>query len=234
MNHFLSLFALIFSVSAPAAELSQSKASPSEDSAGFENFYQRVMQIRQDSSRENESLVFHPVPSGPRVRLMGEWDPQNWGISDSRNGDLVFLIGHLEASPTRQEMKKFHGMIKWAIDSGFRAVMDPAALNEELRQTVRSDRTSVVIWSSHGSADGRVWDAKERAVPADAFADRAGDLLKMYVLSNCSGENTVKHYRFKPGSRHVYWEGKTTSQALFSYLYSTLFDDGLRDLGFSL
>lgn len=204
----------------------------------FERFYEQVLEIRQDPSRLRETLVFDPEASGPsdvpRVRLFGEWDRRAWGNGGARNGDLVFLIGYLEDEPTRNEMRKFQGMIRWALDSGFRAVMDPAALDEEVREFVQSRDTAVIVWSSHGSADGRVWDARNNAISRDSFAAGATDKLKMFVLSNCSGDQTVRYYDFPARIQKIYWNGTTNSSQLFDYLFSSEFDRDLREVGFPL
>ncbi|OFZ19742.1 MAG: hypothetical protein A2X94_16960 [Bdellovibrionales bacterium GWB1_55_8] len=208
-----------------------------QDDAAFEQFYQRVLQIRQDTTRHHETLVFAPDATEVAtdgVRFLGEWDRQEWGSSDSPNGDIVFLIGHLEADPTRHEMSKFHGMIKWATSSGFRAVMDPAALDQELDEVVQSANTAVIIWSSHGSKDGRVYDARENPIDNDSFSKGATSKLKMYVLSNCFGDQTTKYYSFAPDSTRIHWSGTTNSNELFEYLYSSRFDLNLRSLGFSI
>ena len=95
--------------------------------------------------------------------------------------------------------------------------------------------TSVVIWSSHGSSDGAVYDANYQQLPYGIFLE--GDpknYRRQFILSNCYSDQTFKKYSWPGQSSQVYWEGTTDANELFDYLMSDRWYANLRELGYQL
>jgi hypothetical protein len=203
-----------------------------QSSMSFEEFSEAFTRAQSlaadDPSGVIELQALSPVTS---VFQQGRWDPQTWTASEPKLGSLHFMIGDLEAAPTETEMQMFYGMTRWALGNGFNLRMDPAATGSDLRGSITHPDLSVLIWSSHGSRDGRVWDAKKVAVAQDAFSKDASSLLKYYVFSNCFSNMTVDRYSLVEGAGRTYWEGTTTSSDLKAFVYSPEFNERLRKAG---
>jgi len=135
-------------------------------------------------------------------------------------GDVAFLIGNLDNDWTEKEWTRYYEVAKWLINKGFRVVMNPVAMITDIKATVQDQKTKAIIWSSHGSKDGYIYDAGENAVPTGVFAEKAGSNLKQIVVSACYSNVMVNKYSFRAGTRITHWTGTTTSDALFDYLIS--------------
>jgi hypothetical protein len=231
MKPFLQLLSLAFSLTALAQPAATSAEVPN-----FEAFAALFERARSSDAADPENTLRIEAPqlrAASELHFWSEWDPQSWG-REGRLGAMHFMIGDLEAAPTRGEMEMFFGMLQWALDAGFTAYMDPAATNDDLRESVRSPDLSTMIWSSHGSRDGRVWDANKTEVAQDSFADQASEHLKYYVFSNCYSGATVQRYALAPDAGYTYWEETTNSSDLKAFLYSELFNERLRNAGIEL
>lgn len=137
-----------------------------------------------------------------------------------KNGDVSFLTGYLEDQWTQAEWNRFYGIAKWLVKHNFRVIMNPVAYIPDIRATVQDPRTKVIIWSSHGSKDGRIYDSRKEAVPAEIFAENAGANFKQIIASSCYGEVMVQRYAFPERVNKKYWQGTTGSDDLFNYLKS--------------
>jgi hypothetical protein len=138
------------------------------------------------------------------------------------NGDVYFLIGRLDDGWGRKEYDRYYEYAKWLSKSGFRPIINPVASAADVREAVQNPRTFGIIWSSHGSTAGDLFDSNNRALPRDVFrADRSAT-FKWLVLSNCNGDPVRARYGLA-GARypHAYWwHGDTTTEDLFAYLFS--------------
>ncbi len=135
-------------------------------------------------------------------------------------GDVVFLIGNLDDNWTNSEWTRYYGIAKWLVKKGFRVIINPVAMVEDIKAAVQDKKTKVIIWSSHGTEDGTIYDSREKAVPTDVFAGNAGLNLKQIIVSACYSEVMVRKYQFPKGLKRTHWEGTTDSNDLFNYLYN--------------
>ena len=139
-------------------------------------------------------------------------------------GDVVFLIGNLDDDWTQSEWTRYYSVAKWLVNKGFRVVINPAAQIVDIRASVQDDRTKIIIWSSHGSTDGGIYDSRSALVPDDVFATGAGANFKQIIVSSCYSDVMVERYEFPAGVKRTHWEGTTTSDDLFNYLTSDNWD----------
>lgn len=203
-----------------------------QSAMSFEEFSEAFTRAQTLAPEDPNGVIeLQAMSAATAVFQQGRWDPQTWTASDPKLGSLHFMIGDLEATPTETEMRMFYGMSRWALNNGFNLRMDPAATESDLRGSVTHPELSVLIWSSHGSRDGRVWDAKKVAIAQDSFSKDASSLLKYYVFSNCFSDQTVDRYSLVEGAGRTYWEGTTTSSDLKAFLYSSTFNERLRKAG---
>lgn len=138
-------------------------------------------------------------------------------------GDVVFLTGHLEDDWTQQEWTRYYGVAKWLVQNGFRVVMNPVAMPKDIKAAVQDDSTKVIIWSSHGSESGGIYDSAKNLVPEDAFL-AAGRNFKQLIVSSCYSDVMAERYKFPQGLSVVHWTGTTGSDELFDYLTSKRWD----------
>lgn len=142
-------------------------------------------------------------------------------------GDAYFLIGNLETASGNQEFASFATIARWLGKNGFRPILNPGATVADLREAVQNPRTSVILWSSHGSPNGEIRDVKQVPIPKDIFVNEAGPRLSNVIVSACHGECIVRSFERPPQMQWTYWEGVTNSSALQAYLVSTDFEDRL-------
>ncbi|HAF96250.1 MAG: hypothetical protein A2X34_05465 [Elusimicrobia bacterium GWC2_51_8] len=158
--------------------------------------------------------------SGGSIIIEGFGKIPKSAYSDAyKNGDVVFLIGHLEDALTEREWTAYYNVAKWLVKEGFRVVMNPVAMVADIKASVQDDRTKVIIWSSHGSKDGGIYDSSKELVPTDVFAMNPGRNFKQIIVSSCYSNVMVGRYQFPAGVNSTYWEGTTDSDDLFSYLF---------------
>ncbi|MFH1619838.1 MAG: hypothetical protein ABIG11_08025 [bacterium] len=136
-------------------------------------------------------------------------------------GDVVFLTGHLENSWTKSEWTRYYGVAKWLAQKGFRVIMNPVAMIVHIKEAVQNDKTKVIIWSSHASRNGTIYDSGHNAVPPNVFAENAGPNFRQIIVSACFGNVMVTKYEFPEGLKKTYWSGTTDADDLFDYLYNT-------------
>ena len=199
----------------------------------FSEFVSLFERAHQLGSKRNLQIHFTSQQSDEALPPYNRWEPEFWG--DVNSPRINYTIGHLEATPTEKEMKKFYNVIKWGLSAGFAMMLDPFTTVEDLREVIAQKTTSVVIWSSHGSSNGAVYDANEVQLPYGIFLE--GDpknYRRQFILSNCFSDQTIKKYSWPGQSSQVYWEGTTDATELFDYLMSDRWNADLRELGHQL
>ena len=139
-------------------------------------------------------------------------------------GDVVFLICDLDDKWTYSEWTRYYTVAKWLATKGFRVIINPVAQTGDIRAAVQDDRTKVIVWSSHGSQDGGIYDTGKTLVPTDAFFTDAGRNFKQIIVSSCYGDVMVERYAFPAGLERTHWEGTTSSDDLFNYLNGDKWD----------
>ncbi len=167
-------------------------------------------------------MIFEPAKGGSGAERL-----QAFGVIDSgayeaayKNGDVVFLSGNLDDAWTKREWDRFYGVAKWLANNDFRVVMNPVALISDVRATTQDSRTKVIIWSSHADSDGVLYDAAQQQLPDDVLLAEAGKNLQQVIFSACFGEKVNVRYKTPDRVNEIYWEGKTTSDDLFGFLFS--------------
>lgn len=202
------------------------------DEISFEEFIAAFDQARQLGERQNIQIVFTPEDTQSSLRL---WEPEQWGGDNTVNGRINFFIGHLEENPTKVEMQHFYGIVKWGISAGFSMLMDPYATITDLRAIISDEVTSVVIWSSHGSIDGRIYDANKVTMPTNIFYEGdPGNKKRQFILSNCYSNVTNEINTWPLNSQRVFWNGLTSTTDLFTYLMSDRWNMHLYELGYKV
>ena len=173
--------------------------------------------------REGRSLIFDRIEKGsaPALRLL----PTTAVDADAykaayKNGDVVFLSGDFDDKWTQSEWDRFYGVAKWLANNDFRVVLNPVALIADARAAAQDDRTKVIIWSSHASRDGVLYDALKKPLPDDLLLVQAGKNFQQVIFSACSGEKVTARYKTPDRVSEIYWNGETTSNDLFGFLYS--------------
>lgn len=135
-------------------------------------------------------------------------------------GDIYFLIGDLTNSWSEEEYASYFPIARWLSIQGFRAIINPAAYIKDIREAVKAEDTRGIIWSSHGSEDGEIFDKADIALPRHIFTNDASDGLKHFVLGDCYGSLVASYYTFPQDSGVHYWTGEITSDVFFDYLKS--------------
>lgn len=148
-------------------------------------------------------------------------------LPEYERGDFYYLNGNLGDEWTYREWDQFYGIAKWLIRSRFRVIMNPIAKGQDVREATQNPRTSVIIWSSHGSNVGELFDADNNVVPKDAFSFNASKMLHQIILSNCHGETTVQYYSFPDNVKIKHWIGLSTTKDLYDYLLSDQWNEDL-------
>jgi proteasome lid subunit RPN8/RPN11 len=144
------------------------------------------------------------------------------------NGHVYFLIGDYEQG-AEKEYVRFYEVSTWLSKNGYKPVVIANARLIDIQEAVMNPHTTGIIYSSHASSDGRLWDADSKPLPKDIFVNGAKNRLQFYVLSACHGQHCVEHYEFPKDARQIYWNDRTTTLELKKYLYSQQFRDSLRE-----
>ena len=160
-------------------------------------------------------LIIEPAESGPGPR--GPYEDAY------PHGDVVFMIGDGTKEWGETEWGKYFDVAKYLAEKKFRVIMNPEATILDIKATVQSPTISVMIWSSHGSKDGRIYDVAETPVPAKAFANISRS-LKQIILNSCYSKNAPEIYKFPKNVDFVGWPETTDSEGFFSYLTSEDWD----------
>ncbi len=177
--------------------------------------------------REGRSLIFDRAEpaNAQALRLL----PTTAVDADAykaayKNGDVVFLSGDLDDKWTQSEWDRFYGVAKWLANHDFRVVLNPVALIADARAAAQDERTKVIIWSSHADRDGVLYDALKKPLPDDLLLVQAGKNFQQVIFSACSGEKVTARYKTPERVSEIYWNGETTSNDLFGFLYSDRWD----------
>ncbi len=150
------------------------------------------------------------------------------------NGDVYMMWGDLGDAWTEQEYDKFYSISKFLVRNGFRNLINATAFEADVREAVANPKTAVIMWSSHGSTDGKIYATDDVALPQDTFSLNVSSAFKQIVLSNCYGEATVQYYPFPAQVATHHWTGPTTTDEFFTYLTTTWSADLQKDLGVTI
>lgn len=216
----ISLIALVFSIGLTAhASTTTVYVDPNTTIEQFQNW---MLEAAADSSSvqfefSNLATTFNPLDQ----IMVGE------EIAKS-HGDIYFLIGDLTNSWSEEEYVAYFPVAKWLSLNGFRAIINPAVYIQDVRDAVKSETTRGIIWSSHGSEEGEIFDKSERPLPKNIFSIDAAPGLKHFVLGDCYGERVAAHYSFPKDAGIHHWTGEITSEDFFKYLKSSAWHDDLR------
>lgn len=171
-----------------------------------------------EASRNKSSVQFEfanvQKQFNPFDQIFEEEDPNKF------RGDVYFLIGDLTNAWSEEEYGAYFPVAKWLSVNGFRAIINPAVYIRDVKDAVKSEDTRAIIWSSHGSEDGQIFDKSDGALPRNIFSYNASSRLKHVVLGNCYGERVSGHYSFPEMAGVHHWVGEITSDIFFSYLKS--------------
>jgi hypothetical protein len=143
------------------------------------------------------------------------------------NGDFYYLIGDLSNRWGKSDYGAFYDTAKMLALRGFRTVINVNADTSDVREAVQNPRTSAIIWNSHGSDDGAVYDKKDNALPKDTFVKDKSSRLRFVLFANCYGYTSIDYYQIGGKTLGIGWQEETSSPEFFSYLKS---NDFLRDL----
>lgn len=151
----------------------------------------------------------------PFDQIINELDPNKF------RGDVYFLIGDLTNAWSEEEYVAYFPVAKWLSTNGFRAIINPAAVIKDVRDAVKSIDVRGIIWSSHGSEDGEIFDKNDQALPRNIFSYKASPRLRHFVLGDCYGERVANFYSFPAEAGVHHWVGEITSDDFFNYLKSS-------------
>lgn len=215
----LTLSVPAFAQTAPAGSVGQTEPAAKTAKLSADKAFGYLYSLNSKAS-----APMRIVRSGNKIGFMPPGEGRSAYSDAYKYGDVVFLHGHLEDEMTQDEWNRYYGIAKWLVEKGFRVIMNPLAATQDIRAAAQDDRTKVIIWSSHASKDGTIYDTTEQPVPRDAFS-AGGKNLKQIVFSCCFSELTVKLYPVPATvTSTIHWEGTTNTGDLFSYLKSKRFD----------
>lgn len=145
------------------------------------------------------------------------------------NGDFYYLIGDLSDSWTKSDYAKFYSVAKWLSQRGFRTIINVSAYEPDLQEAISNENTTAIIWNSHGSKSGTIFDTTKVAIDEKVFTNLITPNLKYVLFANCFGLASARKYGLNKmeGVRAQGWEGTVTSNDLFKYIFSTDFDESL-------
>lgn len=195
----------------------------------------RTVHIEKEANIEQfESWLFEAVRGAAPVQFEFSHPEKRFNPfaqlfeAPASRGDVYFFIGDLTNAWSEEEYSAYFPLARWLSVQGFRAVINPAAYAPDVRDAVQSESTRAIIWSSHGSKDGYVFDKSETPLPQHIFSNNASPGLKHYVLGNCYGDIVSKHYTFTQGSGVHFWTGEIDSDQFFDYLTSRKWREDFR------
>jgi hypothetical protein len=181
------------------------------------------------------TLFSSAIAGAPSAHAFGRAKPtpppvDPWIETQARaypNGHVYFLIGDYKEGAQR-EYEKFYSVSTWLSGNGYKPIVIANARLIDIQEAVTNPHTTGIIYSSHGSPSGRLGDGDEKVLPKDIFANGASPRLRFFVISACHGDQCTLHHAFPDGAEKVFWEGKTYSPALLTYLFSEKFNEDLR------
>ncbi len=145
-------------------------------------------------------------------------------------GDFHYLIGDLSDSWSRSDYDRFYLVAKNLSEKGIRTVIHVDAKTWDLKNTLTDPLAVGIIWNSHGSKNGSIWDADEKRLPRGLFARKATDKLRYVLFANCYGQASIHYYGLDqlPEVFSKGWPGDVSSEMLFHYLFSQQFERDLK------
>lgn len=144
-------------------------------------------------------------------------------LNTASNGDFVILwgIGSSAANQTmtETEYKNMWRLMNYLASKDFRVVMNVRSTGEDLKEAAKSNTTSVILFSAHGSTES-FFDYNGAAVPYDVFTEKAPNVYQ-FILSACYGRVALdKNYVIPKDLYTLSWSGLTNSTEMIEYLVS--------------
>jgi hypothetical protein len=221
LKNFFALILLLASSEAFAASASvviDSKALPMMTADSFA----QMLVLAKDLGKTE--LVFQDIK--PRALKVGSVDDSYPG------GDAYFMQG---LSPTEDKDKKMRALeyrslfpiVDYLSKRRMRVTVNLQANTSDLLAVFKSDRPSIVIWSSHGN-DEYFYGANGEPIPHAAFK-YASKSVYQFILSSCYGRKALDNFYLKEVPKSVSletvgWKGLTNSEEMISHLMSDKWD----------
>lgn len=144
------------------------------------------------------------------------------------NGDFYYLIGDLDDDWTKNDFSRYYSVAKWLAVRGFRTIINVVAYAPDLQEAVSNSHTSAIVWNSHGSNDGAIYDSAKKALAKSIFTKNRSKSLKYILFANCYGAVSTDYYGLRKSKMQVIgWNRTVSSEDLFKYLFSEEFDTDL-------
>jgi hypothetical protein len=144
-------------------------------------------------------------------------------------GDFYYLIAGLKDKWTESDYGRFYKIAKKLSNEGFRVIINVDAQVADVKEAIANPNTSAIIWNSHGSEDGVVYDSTEEALPKNIFTKNHSKRLKYILFGNCYGTLSTEYYGLQQDTSITSfgWKGEVDSDMFFHYLESKKFYEAL-------
>jgi hypothetical protein len=182
-----------------------------------ESFAQMLILAKSIGTTE---LIFQDAK--PQALKVGSADDSYPG------GDAYFLQGLTTVEDKDKKMrqveyKSLFPIVDYLSKRRMRVTVNLLANTRDLLAVFKTDRPSIVIWSSHGN-DEYFYGANGEQIPHSVFKHVSKSVYQ-FVLSACYGRKALDDYYLKelPKNRSLEtrgWKGLTNSDEMISYLMS--------------
>jgi hypothetical protein len=183
-----------------------------------------IVQIPQNLSDEQGARFVHAVFDQGRYVLdsgtfIFESDEKS---AQYPNGDFALLWalgeGASDENMTKDEYTRVWTIMKYLSKKNFRVVMNVAASSDDIKETVETDTTSVVLVSTHGNTSG-FYDYNKQRVPYDVFQNKSKSMYQ-FILAACYGTESRANYLIPDDMVMYTWSGLTNTSDLMKFLLS--------------
>ena len=186
-----------------------------------ESFAQMLMMARDLGTT---TLVFQDLKS--RAVKVGSVDESYPG------GDAFFMQGLSPSEDKDKQMrlveyKSLFPIVDYLSKRHMRVTVNLQANTSDLLAVFKSDRPSLVIWSSHGSEE-YFFGANGEQIPHSVFKYVSKSVYQ-FILSSCYGRKALDNFYLNalPATSSLLtrgWEGLTNSEDMIKYLMSDAWD----------
>lgn len=151
------------------------------------------------------------------------------GVDDSYPGGDAFFMQGLSPSEDKDkqmrlvEYKSLFPIVDYLSKRHMRVTVNLQANTSDLLAVFKSDRPSLVIWSSHGSEE-YFFGANGEQIPHSVFKYVSKSVYQ-FILSSCYGRKALDNFYLKelPATASLLtrgWDGLTNSEDMIKYLMS--------------
>lgn len=127
------------------------------------------------------------------------------------SGDFVVLIGvslsDKDESIRMNSYKLLYDAVNRMSRLQFRVVINTMASMSDLRNTLKSDRPTIVVWSSHGDPN-YFYDFNNAQVPHNVF-EKMSPSVYQFLLVSCNGFSALQDGYSKYLAKSTYYSGWT-------------------------